>query len=74
MEDVRIRLEKEGWNFSVQRHKGTYGADVGLFEIGIWQTEGHTEIKVMGWQGLKECFEKFKEFCENPEKFYWRAN
>jgi len=69
--DVSIHINKKVgrfvYTFSVQRHKGTYGYESGLFEVGIWQ-KGSMDIKVVGWLTWSEvrAIYEFWRYCIIP--------
>ncbi len=69
-------MENGNWRFSVI--DDGYGSDVGLLEVGIWETDDikngpvHENVRVLGFLEFSRVLELYKEFMENPEGTYWR--
>jgi hypothetical protein len=66
----------DGWTFSVVCNRGTHGQDLGLFEIGVWDSSNpeHIVIIVQTHCDFKQVVKFEKQFDEDPRKLARKAS
>lgn len=61
-----------GWGISIQRHRGTYGASAGLFEVAVLDLDGNLRYDtpvtgdVIGWLSIPEVLDVMKQVSDLP--------
>lgn len=68
-----FRTYDNGWTVSVVSRAGMNGADIGLFEMAVWNASDpeFQQIVIATTQAdFKEIAELLEEFLDDPERFY----